>query len=78
MVTPLYEMFNITSNVSIIIVSISLMLISGFLMTRITKRLRLPNVTAYILAGILIGPYCLNLIPKNPPLHMKGEISLIY
>ena len=56
MVTPLYEMFNITSNVSIIIVSISLMLISGFLMTRITKRLRLPNVTAYILAGILIGP----------------------
>ncbi len=34
-------------------------------MTRITKRLRLPNVTAYIVAGILIGPYCLNLIPKT-------------
>lgn len=32
-------------------------------MTRITKRLRLPNVTAYIVAGILMGPYCLNLIP---------------
>lgn len=26
--------------------------------------LRLPNVTAYIIAGILIGPYCLNLIPQ--------------
>lgn len=40
-----------------IIISISLILFSGFAMTRITKRLRLPNVTAYILAGILLGPY---------------------
>ena len=41
------------------------MLICGFAVTRITKRLRLPNVTAYIVAGILIGPYCLNLVPKG-------------
>ena len=34
-------------------------------MTRLTKKLRLPNVTAYIVAGILIGPYCLNLIPPQ-------------
>ena len=80
MVTPLYEMFNITSNVSIIIVSISLMLISGFLMTRITKRLRLPNVTAYILAGILIGPYCLNLIPRSivDGMSFIGDIALAF
>lgn len=48
-----------------IIISISLILFSGFTMTRITKRLRLPNVTAYILAGILLGPYCLNLVPQS-------------
>ena len=48
-----------------IIISISLILFSGFAMTRITKRLRLPNVTAYILAGILLGPYCLNLVPQS-------------
>lgn len=47
------------------IISVAIMLLFGFLMTRITKLLKLPNVTAYILAGILIGPYCLNLIPKN-------------
>jgi len=35
------------------------------MMTRLTNRLRLPNVTAYIVAGILIGPHCLNLIPKS-------------
>ena len=34
-------------------------------MTRITKKLRLPNVTAYIVAGILIGPHCLNIVPKS-------------
>lgn len=47
------------------IISVALMLFSGFLLTRITKRLRLPNVTAYILAGILIGPYCLDLVPQR-------------
>lgn len=46
------------------IISIALMLLIGFLMTRITKRVKLPNVTAYILAGILLGPFCLNLIPS--------------
>ena len=50
---------------AMIIVSIALMLLCGFLMTRITKLLKLPNVTAYIVAGILIGPFCLNLIPKS-------------
>jgi Kef-type K+ transport system membrane component KefB len=38
-----------------VIIGISIMLFSGFLMTRITKLLRLPNVTAYIVAGILVG-----------------------
>lgn len=46
-----------------VIISVALMLFSGFLLTRITKRL--PNVTAYILAGILIGPYCLDLVPQR-------------
>ena len=48
-----------------VIISVALMLFSGFFLTRITKLLRLPNVTAYIVAGILIGPYCLNLVPQR-------------
>ena len=43
MTTPLIEKLNITSSVSIVIISISLMLFGGFAMTRITKRLKLPN-----------------------------------
>ena len=51
--------------VAAVIISVALMLFAGFALTRITKLLRLPNVTAYILAGILIGPYCLNLVPQR-------------
>ena len=53
------------SPVAVTIISIALMLSCGFLMTRITKKLRLPNVTAYIVSGILMGPYCLNLVPEH-------------
>ncbi len=57
-------LFSATPAASVII-SVALMLFSGFAMTRITKRLRLPNVTAYIIAGILMGPFCLNAVPRG-------------
>lgn len=65
MLNKIYENLNQTSPVAAVIISISIMLLTGFLMTRITKKLKLPNVTAYIITGILIGPYCLNLIPAS-------------
>lgn len=54
-----------TSPTAVVIISISFMLFAGFLLTRVTKLLRLPNVTAYIVAGILIGPFCLDLVPQH-------------
>lgn len=65
MLDSLYEKLAESSEVAGIIISVALMLLCGFLMTRVTKKLRLPNVTAYIVAGILIGPFCLDLIPQN-------------
>ena len=56
---------NSDSTVPVTIISVALMLAAGFLMTRITKKLRLPNVTAYIVGGILAGPFVLNLIPNT-------------
>ena len=53
-----------------IVLSLALMLFAGFFVTRLTKRLRLPNVTGYILAGILIGPWALRLIPVSVIRHM--------
>ncbi len=52
-------------SVSQIVISIAIMIFAGFIFTRITKKLKLPNVTAYLVAGIVIGPYCLNLIPNG-------------
>ena len=60
-----YDRLNSASPVSAIIISVALMLIGGFDATRVTKRLRLPNVTGYIVAGILMGPYVLNLVPRS-------------
>ena len=63
-----------------IIISIGLMLSLGFLMTRITKKLKLPNVTAYIVVGILMGPYVFNLIPKNiiTKMDFLSDIALAF
>lgn len=65
MVPLVYERLHITSDVSAVIVSLALMLIAGFAMTRVTSKLRLPNVTAYIISGILLGPFCLDLVPRG-------------
>ena len=41
------------------LLSVSIALLGGLLMTRLFKPLKLPSVTAYLIAGVLIGPYCL-------------------
>ncbi len=64
LLNPLYQRLGEPS-VAVTVISIAIMLMCGFLMTRVTKKLRLPNVTAYIIVGILIGPFCLNLIPQS-------------
>lgn len=45
--------------------SVSFALLAGLLMTRLFKPLKLPSVTAYIIAGVLIGPYCLGALNIN-------------
>lgn len=53
-----------------VLLVLSVILLAGFLLTRLTNRLKLPRVSGYILTGILIGPSCLNLIPGNIISHM--------
>ncbi len=40
------------------LLSVSIALLAGLLMTRAFKPFKLPSVTAYLIAGVLIGPYC--------------------
>ncbi len=47
------------------LLSVSLALLAGLIMTRFFKKLKLPDVTAYLIAGVLIGPYCIGRIGVN-------------
>ena len=49
-----------------ILLSVSVALLTGLLMTRAFKPFKLPAVTAYLIAGVLIGPYCIG------ALHIEG------
>ena len=42
-----------------ILLSLSISLLAGLLLSRVAKLLQLPAVTAYLVAGILVGPYLL-------------------
>ena len=42
-----------------ILIQLSFSLVGGLLMSRLAKRLNLPAVTAYLITGLLLGPYCL-------------------
>lgn len=37
---------------------------AGLIFNRIVKKFNLPNVTGYLLAGLIIGPYVLNIVPE--------------
>ena len=42
-----------------ILLSLSVAMFAGLMLSRLAKLVKLPAVTAYLVAGILIGPYCL-------------------
>ena len=65
MLNEFYARIAEASPTAVVIIAVSIMLFGGFAMTRLTKLLKLPNVTAYIVAGIILGPFCLNLVPQN-------------
>ncbi len=60
------------------LLSVSVAIIAGLLMTRAVKRLHLPDVTAFLVTGVLIGPYCLGAL--NIPglgFNTMDEISIL-
>lgn len=47
------------SQTAIILIGLSVALLAGLLLSRLAKIVRLPAVTAYLIAGVLIGPFVL-------------------
>ena len=50
---------------SITILYIAAAMAAGLLFNRFAKLISLPNVTGYLVAGLLIGPSVLNLVPRR-------------
>lgn len=61
-----------------ILAYLSIMILGGMACGRLVKLIKLPNVTGYLIAGLLLGPSILNIIPDNVSLGtpIVSEIAL--
>lgn len=57
------------------LLTLSIAMIVGIMMTRVVKPLKLPAVTAYLIAGVLVGPYCMGLL-KIPGLGFISHANV--
>ncbi len=57
---------------------LAIIIFSGMLFGRIVKLVKLPNVTGYLIAGLVIGPCCLKLVPGDvvSQLDLISEVAL--
>ena len=56
-------------------------MIGGLMMSRLTKKLNLPAVTAYLVAGLALGPFCLGALGVKglgfQSLHQVESLSVL-
>lgn len=48
-----------------ILIVIGIAIVAGLLLSRLVKLVNLPNVTGYLIAGLIIGPYCLGVFQSG-------------
>ncbi len=63
-----------------ILLYIGIILTSGLLFGRLVKIFKLPNVTGYLIAGLIIGPHILNIIPETiiSDVSVVSEMALAF
>ena len=59
---------------------LALILFSGLILGRAVKLIKLPNVTGYLIAGLIIGPYCFKLLSVDlvTDLEIISEMALAF
>ena len=59
---------------------LALLLFTGLIFGRVVKLIKLPNVTGYLIAGLLIGPFCFKLLSRElvSELELISEIALAF
>src|SRR5574344_2827308 len=76
----LYQYYSKYGEVASVLIGLAIILFTGFLVTRLTKLCKLPNVTAYIVAGVLLGPWVLGAVAPSITSHMSfiSDIALSF
>lgn len=61
-----------------VFLTMALAIVLALLSSKLMKAIRFPNVTGYLLVGLIVGPYCLNLIPLQftEQIGLLSEIAL--
>ena len=60
------------SSTSVLLITLSVALLAGLLLSRVARKFSLPAVTAYLIAGVLIGPFILGAL-EIPGLGIRHE-----
>ena len=58
-----------------ILMPIGIAMTAGLLLSRLVKKFKLPAVTGYLIAGILIGPYCLGMLGEFLAIPWLGYVD---
>ena len=45
--------------------SLAIAMLLALLSSKLMKKVKLPNVTGYLIIGLLAGPYCLKILSKD-------------
>ena len=53
------------------LICLAVALVGGLMLSRLTKLIHLPTVTAYLVAGLLLGPFCIGAL-KLPGLGFNS------
>ncbi len=73
---PLGQLFQepITDPVAIFLTILAIMLVAPLLV----ERLRLPGIIGLILAGVVVGPYGLGILDRDPTIVLLGTVGLLF
>lgn len=69
-----------STNILVVVAGFAIVALASRQIGDFFARAHLPLISGFLLAGILVGPFVLNLVPIGsiPPLHFVDEISLGY
>lgn len=60
-----------------ILLGLGLAMVVGLLLTRVAKLIHLPNVTAYLIGGLIVGPYCLGWLGGETNAEVLNAITSV-